>query len=1857
MAARHCPYLVGSVFALFDCGFSGLIWDEFFMAKNNKKQSSANGFMAKAFEDLRKKLLDTSGSRSRLINLDLSRKSVVRIVDEVPDQLAEVLLSDKPMKVVSVPEPTTDQLVKHGYLDFNEETKRFEELKKLPDAREWADVMGIESSYELPVKAVAGHRRHADSNLQTLLFEPALHQAMKKLETDARTSVDETGNNILFLSLGFLEWKDQAEGGRKRLAPLYLIPVQIKKSITSGATSYALLYTGEDIIDNLTLREKLLQEFGVELPGIWKGEDQTQRLSPEELFSEIDVLLKKISKSNAQYRDWRIHRYGALATLSLGKLLMYLDLDPEMWKERGVDLLDHDIMRTFFSEKRDVAEGGQLSQDYILDSVPNIHEQFPMVDEADSSQMSVLIDALQGNHLVVEGPPGTGKSQTITNLLAAALSQGKSVLFVAEKQAALDVVKRRMDKAGLGEFCLDLHSDKAQKRLILDSFGSRILHGLGLRGPSKSFETEVQRYERAREELKQYADTVNSKWSNTGLTIHEILTAATRYAKVVSPLKYQDIKPDGIGGANFGEHDLEEYLELVSKFFGYMEKVRLQLSDPERWDSHPWYGVEDLDITVFDQDEISGLVSEWSLALSELDNLMTAMKYDIAPRDGQYTSLDDIELLSHQWSGVHSLTGFEQVIAFSRIERSDITDLKVLIKQCDDVSEGYRLASGVFSNEVIENLQGVSGLSGSLDALDKLGYDRNQSLSLAVSSLLELDKAINLSDHVCGIRSQVVPSLPEPCRQVVDSSVNGLSELALLCRMASELPIELIRARSQEYDAESTVQLFDCFTNELQSLHSDAEYLSSRFSLDSLPESGELGRLVDVFASTRFYSWLFPSWRRDRQKLKGFLRGESISYVALSEEIGKARQWKERVNAFNAKAEYGTGFPGVFQGFSINVDSLRQLVSWYGKVRAEYGYGFGRRVAIASVLFGSSSDVFRGLQSLENDGLSAKVSDLAARLDKLAAVFPSVPAFSDKSIVLQSDISPLYQASSEIRRSLKSIQSVLKEPGMQMPKVRDAIHQLEKLSVDAASLRESGINKRIFSGVLDLKISSSGVMPTGYVELKDTTAFMESLYSAVSDESLVSLFRKCVRADEVAAIISVGMELSEFISKAKLAESGLYQRTASSRDKWTAPCGLALKEIIARNERAVDQKEWLDGWIKYLHARRRMSKAGFSRIGEYLSAGDYTISYVQSVVRFAVMQALAQEIYSAMPILSQRSGHEQASLQDQFRLIDQKLMGLQRRRIAAVAARREVPPGSVGATASSFSEDALLLREIDKRKRHISIRNLVIRAGRAMQAYKPCFMMSPMAVAKYIPPGSVSFDLVVMDEASQVKPEFALSSLARGQHCIVVGDSKQLPPTSFFEKVVSDEEQLEDDAAIQESESILEAVSSVFKRRQLRWHYRSRHQSLIDFSNYNFYDSNLVVFPSPWDQSDEFGIKFTHIESGRFLSGVNQVESQRIVEAIKSHLLKNPDESLGVVAMNARQRDQIENDLELALKDTVFRSAFEKNARSDEPLFIKNLENVQGDERDVIFISFTYGPQEKGSQSIPQRFGPINTVTGWRRLNVLFTRAKKRVHAFTSMLAGQIVVGPDSSRGVRALKAYLAYAQTGNLVGQDSVQEKEPDSHFEIAVMDILQKHGYECVPQVGVAGYYIDIAVRDPGMPGRYLMGIECDGASYHRYKSTRDRDRVRQGVLEGLNWRIRRIWSTDWFANPDAEIKPILDELATLTTPIDQVKQGAPFADEKDHVMEAVVTQGVDRHTSLRQRLEHFGASVIQAEFPDTEPHRRLLRDDMIIRLVADRPTSIDDFSVYVPGYLRSNTCPKEAAKFLGDVLEIISDYEELH
>jgi superfamily I DNA and/or RNA helicase len=346
---------------------------------------------------------------------------------------------------------------------------------------------------------------------------------------------------------------------------------------------------------------------------------------------------------------------------------------------------------------------------------------------------------------------------------------------------------------------------------------------------------------------------------------------------------------------------------------------------------------------------------------------------------------------------------------------------------------------------------------------------------------------------------------------------------------------------------------------------------------------------------------------------------------------------------------------------------------------------------------------------------------------------------------------------------------------------------------------------------------------------------------------------------------------------------------------------------------------------------------------------------------------------------------------------------------------------------------------------------------------------------------------------------------------------------------------------VEEGESILDVASTLFQPvRRLRWHYRSRHHSLIAFSNNEFYQGDLIIFPSAFHDDPSLGVKHRFISDGVCENSRNPREAAVVVDAVLDHMRRYPTESLGVVTLNFEQRELVEELLDRRLSEDSAAIAYQERMKGgQETLFVKNLENVQGDERDVIFISTTYGPDARGNQY--QRFGPINAVNGHRRLNVLFTRSKKRTVVFTSLDPERIQTTASSPWGVRALKQYLVFARTGILQQADNGSD-QPTNDFERSVGTVLKEAGFDVVPQVGVAGFFLDLGVKHPARSGAFLLGIECDGASYHSGRSARDRDRLRQEILENLGWKIHRIWSTDWFKSRDSEIKRLLRRIEEL-------------------------------------------------------------------------------------------------------------------
>jgi very-short-patch-repair endonuclease len=598
------------------------------------------------------------------------------------------------------------------------------------------------------------------------------------------------------------------------------------------------------------------------------------------------------------------------------------------------------------------------------------------------------------------------------------------------------------------------------------------------------------------------------------------------------------------------------------------------------------------------------------------------------------------------------------------------------------------------------------------------------------------------------------------------------------------------------------------------------------------------------------------------------------------------------------------------------------------------------------------------------------------------------------------------------------------------------------------------------------------------------------------------------------------------------------------------------------------------------------------QVVERLADGRLDRSTVLGAFEMAYYEALLRWMVSEDPELARFDGNGHGGVVHEFRESDKKRIELARLEVAAAHFQRM--PSRDGAAGPL----GILKGEMARKIGHMPIRRLMRRAGPVIQAIKPVFMMSPLSVAQFLEPGVLAFDLLVIDEASQVQPVDALGAIARCHRMVVVGDDRQLPPTAFFSKLTggaSDQDETDEDAAqVADIESILGLCTAKgLPSRMLRWHYRSRHQSLIAVSNSQFYENKLFIVPSPFTGEPGMGLRFNPVSNGVFDRGntaTNPVEARVVAEAVMRHAKQHPDQSLGVATFSVSQRRVLLDELERLRRLNPEAEEFFTRP-SAEPFFVKNLENIQGDERDVIFISVGYGKDKTGYMAM--QFGPLSSEGGERRLNVLISRAKRRCEVFASITDEDIDLERGRGKGVAALKLFLNFARTGRIsIGQPS--QREVDSVFEEQVAAALIGEGYDVRPQVGLAGFFIDLAVADAKYPGRYVLGIECDGAAYHSSRSARDRDRLRQAVLEDHGWTIHRIWSTDWFQRPQEQLRRTVAAIEAAKGELEA--RGAENAETTNRALPieiVTVDRGDAAEISLQRSVPRLTAPYQEAAF----------------------------------------------------------------
>lgn len=559
---------------------------------------------------------------------------------------------------------------------------------------------------------------------------------------------------------------------------------------------------------------------------------------------------------------------------------------------------------------------------------------------------------------------------------------------------------------------------------------------------------------------------------------------------------------------------------------------------------------------------------------------------------------------------------------------------------------------------------------------------------------------------------------------------------------------------------------------------------------------------------------------------------------------------------------------------------------------------------------------------------------------------------------------------------------------------------------------------------------------------------------------------------------------------------------------------------LAENARTVLSHEThLKAWCDWQRIKTEANAAGLGILVDAIEKKDLINEEAAKVFKVAYAKWFASTKIDAEPLLRNFVPAEHASDIEAYRQAEDKLAELTAAYIN-VKLTRDLPSKFERLPSSGF---AMLKRELQKSRRHKPVRRLIQEMGDAFTTLAPCMLMSPLSIAQYLPADQALFDLVIFDEASQITPWDAIGAIARGKQVVIAGDQRQMPPTSFFNRGAN----AEDDDTDEDLESILdECMGAGIPSHSLTWHYRSRHESLITFSNYKYYDGKLITFPAA--DTRESAIVWRHV-NGIYAKGKgrsNQLEAKSIVAEVVKRLTEPKQQTIGIITLNVEQQQLINDLLDKARQEhPEIEPYFAENLA--EPVIVKNLETMQGDERDVIILSIGFGPTEPGAKTMGMNFGPLNKEGGWRRLNVALTRARQEMIVFTSFPPSMLDLNRTSARAIADLRHFLEFVKDGPdaIARQVKGTLGSYDSPFEEYVADGLRTKGWETRSQIGVSRFRIDLGVVHPDRPGDYLAGVECDGASYHSAATARDRDKVRSEILKGLNWKLVRIWSTEWW------------------------------------------------------------------------------------------------------------------------------------
>jgi hypothetical protein len=1557
-----------------------------------------------------------------------------------------------------------------------------------------------------------------------------LERILKNLYRRATADYQERGVRILYVVFGTLTWKEVQTSDAVR-SPLILVPVELSRESARDPFSLSLAEEAEVVI-NPALQVKLRSDFRIELPPL-----------PEDLEGfNLANYFDSVTNAGGQL-NWSVSPEVLIGLFSFHKLVMFQDLNT------NENLIaKHPLV---------CALGGEpLGDDLLIDGLPDESQldkvqkpdrTFQILD-ADSSQQVCVQYALQGQSFVIQGPPGTGKSQTIANIIAESIAAGHTVLFVSEKMAALEVVYKRLRAVGLGDFCLELHSHKANKREVVTEL-KRCLEEHHI--PQKSLSAlDFEKLVQLREKLNDYVLSLHRVRSPLERSAYDVLGMLAKLDSV--PLVSIDLpEPNSLAPRR-----VQDLYELVLRLRTVWQVVQEGVD-------FPWRGFTGNQFTLNLRSELATLLDQLPSSIEQL--ILVSAQY--AEKVGLETpaSFDEVGQLVK----VSNLLLVSPGPYPGWLTRPDLASLVAETNHYQTLCELYRtVKTGLercydhtffeLPDSVVAELDNAwKQTAHFLAPCDADGILLLQQQTRLHQFVMRSQRAI---DEWLQDSSVIAQGLGLPRNNFTIERVQQLVQLGLLCHSANRPdaswldPIRIQHVQEQLPRVRADYEKYNDTKRRLLEWYDE-----SFFGL-------EVDRLIEQYRGPyrTIFRWLIPSFYRDKRAIARTTHAGVVPESIL-EDLLTARELKRLATRLTAERDnvrnllggyyrsYNTNFDLIERALTVAKEAIalavvipvpNELVKTIslGTIPPPELRNTGNRLRESLETWEQEAQGFSRLllEPKETPGFLQTAEDKLSERNRLRLA----NRLPGSDIPLQQ--SPLL----EVRRWLCELATPL-----------DALHRLtENVLVTCiahpptdyaailAHLKELEKLKEIQSGIAaesERLRQHFGARYTGidtnWSSVLAALDWTEQVQQLLGSAAIPNRFIELASQGATAAPLNVEL------TQAYEANESLLKSLEGRFDSSKSPQVMSFRQLKPEhlNQRLAQLRSRVDdlqAWVDFKTLERHFAEVGLGSFLERLQAAPPQASQLVDVFHKAVYQAWVSSIIAEDPALREFRGRHHEQLIEEFREVDRKLVLFSSNRVIEECNSRRpqhvVPAGD--------SEIAVLMREAHKQRRHLPIRQLTEKIPNLLLRLKPCLMMSPISVSQFLNPERLRFDLVIFDEASQICPEDAVGSIYRGTQLIVAGDNKQLPPTAFFHQAMTEEYDWEDlpDEEFAVFDSILDECSSIgLPAKMLHWHYRSKHESLIAFSNRQFYETRLITFPSIWAKHENLGVKFVHVPDGVYDRGGrrdNRREAAVVADLTFDHFRHYPDKTLGVVSFSISQMTAIDDEIEQRRRSQPEFERFFKDDRL-EGFFVKNLENVQGDERDVMIFSVGYGYDQQHRMTM--NFGPLNKPGGERRLNVAVTRAREKVILVSSVKAADIDLGATQAPGVLQLHRYMDYAERGEvaLAITYPLGGGEPESDLEIEVANEIRRLGLDVVHQVGCSGYRIDLGVLDPVEPGRFLLGVECDGATYHSAYTARDRDRLRQQVLEELGWcrRIHRVWSPDWTLKRGTEIERLMSAI----------------------------------------------------------------------------------------------------------------------